>query len=133
MIAATPGKALGLIAQAALPAAVAADVTAAIMDWGRELGQAFVIPQNPTTWNPSRMEHEFRIGAPAGNGQGFLLESRDHGGGRVDWFTFDAVGFHPRDDAGEPGEAFGPVTRARAPASPRSTSQGSSSCPGTSP
>ncbi len=102
MIVTTPGKALGLIAQARLSAAVAASVTAVITTWGRELGQVFVIPQTDTTWNPSRMEYEFRIGAPAGPGQGFLLESRDHGGGRLDWFTFDAVRFHPREDAGPP-------------------------------
>lgn len=95
--AADPGLVAGLLAELGLSKTAAVRVTATIALWAADLASVFVIPDTDSPWNPSRMEYEFRVGGPAGEKQGFALEAKDYGGGRLDWFSFDAVGFHPRD------------------------------------
>lgn len=104
-VAAEPSIVPDLLAEAGVPKNLTARMAAAIALWGADLAAVFVIPDAASPWNPSRMEYEFRVGSPAGEKQGFALEAKDYGGGRLDWFSFDAVGFHPREDSVKPTSA----------------------------
>lgn len=102
-VAAKPAAVLETLAtEAKLSKQVRPRLATAIAAWGKGLADVFVGEVTPSTWNPARMEYEFRVGAPIRDAKrGVTLAARDHGGGRLDWYSFDIVGTHPRNEAGQ--------------------------------
>jgi hypothetical protein len=52
--------------------------------WGTPGG-----PANPA-WVPERMEYAFAVGAAGAEGSELVLSAREHHGGPLDWYSFDA-------------------------------------------
>jgi hypothetical protein len=75
---------VGIAAGEAEPVRVVAERWLA---WWRD--QVFE-PDRPSAWNPHRLEYAFGVGADLGDGT-VVLAADEYVGGRLDWYSFDAV------------------------------------------
>jgi hypothetical protein len=92
-----------------LDAAVSQAAVAVIEQWRSETATRFATP--PTdTWDDTRLEHRFEVGAVTASGE-MVLTAREFTGGHLDWYSFDVdpAGAHTPVKAPSAAPPGGPV------------------------